>query len=230
MGIKKLSEVKQRNRQVGFIGTVKGEIVEVNVGTTKKGQPYANGKVLLDGARHPTSFVVFNTRNNENLVSQFIAKCEEDANVIFTSVVAQEPYEKDGKTRIATKLTIISIPDPDKAAKIKDFTTFNFMGEHREEGTVYDTMDDGRSYLIFKLDVKRSWFNKDEQKEESRTENFELVAYGDQADKVAMEHAETPNGTMVQGKATIDGNRINIKSLVVAPPPSDENSEEVPFS
>lgn len=230
MGIKKLSEVKQRNKTVGFIGTVKGEVVEVKLGTTKNGQPYANGKILLEGAQYPTGFSVFNTKNNGNLVDQFVALCEQDANVVFTAVVNQESYEKDGKTRIATKLSIISLPDPEKVEKMKDLTTFTFMGNHREEGTVYDTMDDGRSYLIFKLDVTRSWFDKDNNKENSRTDSYELTAYAEQADKIAMEHAETPDGTMVQGKATIDGNRIYIKTLVVAPPASEDSGEDVPFN
>jgi hypothetical protein len=231
MGIKKLSQVRHRNKSVGFIGTVGGEVVEIKTGTTKNGQPYANGKVLFEGSEHPTSFSIFNNKNNEGLVDQFVAMCEENAHVVFTAVVNQEPYEsQDKKKKIATKVNILSLPDAEKAANVKDTTSFSFMGNHREEGTVYDTMADGRSYLIFKMDVTRSWFDKNSNEQVEKTDNYELVAYGEDADKLAMEHADTPDGTMVQGKARVDGNRIYIKSLLVAPPASDEESGDgIPF-
>jgi|ERR1035437_1694047 hypothetical protein len=227
MAIKKLSESKFKNKNVGVIGTIRGEVIELTKGTSAAGRDYANGKMIVEGSEYPTNFSVFGTTSNPDLVDQVVAACEEDANLTVFVAPEQEHYELDGKARTGLKLKVIKMGDPN--SKQKDFNTLTFMGNHIEKGTVYDSNDKG-SYLIFKLGVTNTWFDAKNNTDASRTNEFELSAFGPSADKFAEAHAETLDGSMVQGRVQVQGAKLILKSLELVPvsvPTEDDN--DIPF-
>lgn len=227
MGIKKLSEKKFKNKKVGFIGTIKGEVVKLTVGETTTGKPYANGQILVQGAEYPTQFTVFNSKKNDSLVDQFVAACQKDANVLILATPTQESYEdRQGKPKLNTKIKVLGLVNKEDT-KGSDFSSFSFLGNHVEDGTVYDTAESG-SYLIFKLACTQTWFDETKKAEQFRTDNYELRAFGRTADQLAEEHSNTPDGQEVYGRVTIDGGRLTITSMSVSTPDYDTD-DEIPF-
>lgn len=213
MGFKKLTQQKMMNKKVGVIGTVAGKVVQLgDVRISENGNKYVNGKVLVMGAQYPTNFSVFPTVKNPDLVDQFLALCEHDANVIIMVAPKQDSYkDNEGKDRLGLQLRIIGLPDPEKA---KNFSldTLDAYGFHIEDGSTYSEADgDKDSFMIFRFGVTQTWFNQ-ENGEQSRTDEYEFRAYGKIADKVAEDFSEAKTGDMANIKLGIDGQRLIIKS------------------
>lgn len=229
MGIKKLNQQKALNSKVGFIGTVQGAVKQADIKESSKGGSFLVGKILLKDAKNPTSFTVFNTKKNPDLVDQVVAHLQNvSENIVVTAVPQQESYnDNEGNTRIATKLRVISLPDMDKLHPNNDLSTFTFMATHREDGTVYGESEKNGPYLVFMTEVQQTWFDQGAQESRSKSDLFQLHAFGDLAAKIAEEHAETPDGTMVQGRVGLDGSRLILKSVTVAPPVT--NDVDLPF-
>lgn len=228
MAIKRLSEKKLLNKKVGLIGTLTGEVVEVNINETKAGKEFLSGKLLVDGAKFPTQFTVFNTKSQEDLVDKVadFLRASEDSRISLLVVPVQEKYENsEGNTKTATKLRVLGLNE----LTDKQYNTLNVLANHIEDGTVYGEGDKG-SYLVFKVGVTQTWFDKEKDQEVSKTDVFELMANGKEADRVAEEHADTPDGTLVQGRVRVDGQRLVIQNISVAPPLEEENkTEDIPF-
>ena len=103
MAIKKLTEKKVMNARIGIIGTLKGKVIDLNVGNGEYGM-YAYGKILVEGAEYPTFFNVSNTRKNPSLVDEFVSSCEKSAVVSVIAVPSQKDYE-DPKNRSSKRST-----------------------------------------------------------------------------------------------------------------------------